>query len=70
MAYVHNEALTFRKFLSYTAISRLTTNAAVCLKIFIYKGPKMKLGSVGRADRAQSNDPVLRSLANFHIELE
>ena len=43
---------------------------AVCLRIFIYKGPKMKFGSVCRADRAQSNGPTLRSLANFHIELE
>jgi hypothetical protein len=30
----------------------------------------MKLGSVCRADRAQSNGPTMRSLANFHIELE
>ena len=30
----------------------------------------MKLGSACRADRAQSNGPILRSLANFHIELE
>ena len=27
--------------------------------MFIYKGPKMKLGSVCRADRAQSNGPIL-----------
>ena len=39
-------------------------------RIFIYKGPKMKLGSVCRADQAQFNGPTLRSLANFHIELE
>ena len=45
-------------------------NAAVCLRIFIYEGPKMKLCSVCREDRAQSNGPTLRSLANFHIELE
>ena len=45
-------------------------NAAVCLRIFIYKAPKMKLGSVCRADRAQSNVPILSSLADFHIELE
>ena len=30
----------------------------------------MKLGSVCRAYQAQSNGPTLRSLANFHIELE
>ena len=30
----------------------------------------MNLGSVCRADRAQSNGPTLRPLANFHIELE
>ena len=30
----------------------------------------MKLGSACRADRAQSNGPTVRSLANFHIELE
>ena len=30
----------------------------------------MKLGSVCRADRAQSNGSTLRSLASFHIELE
>ena len=43
-----------------------------CLRIFIYKGPKTKLGSVCRADRAQSNGLLitLRPLANFHIELE
>ena len=45
-------------------------NAAVCLRIFIYKGPKTKLGSVCRADRAQTNGSILRPLANFHIELE
>ena len=45
-------------------------NAAVCLRIFIYKGPRMKLCSVCGADRAQSNGPTLRPLANFHIELE
>ena len=27
----------------------------------------MKLGSVCRPDRTQSNGPTLRSLANFHI---
>ena len=48
----------------------LTTNAAVYLGIFIYKGTKTKLGSVCRADRAQSNGPTLRSLATFHIEFE
>ena len=36
----------------------------------MYKGPKIKLGSVRRADRAQSNGPTLRSLTNFNIELE
>ena len=30
----------------------------------------MKFGSVCRADRAQSNGPALRSLANFNIESE
>ena len=45
-------------------------NAAVCLRIFIYKGPTTKLGSRCRADRAQSNGPTLSSLANFPIELE
>ena len=45
-------------------------NAPVCLRIFIYKVPKMELGSVCRAHRAQSNGLTLRSLANFHIELE
>ena len=44
-------------------------NAAVCLTILIYKEPEMKLGSVCRADRAQSNVSTLRSLVNFHIEL-
>ena len=43
---------------------------AVCLRIFIYNGTKTKLGSVCRADQIQSNGPTLRSLANFHIELE
>ena len=45
-------------------------NAAVCLRICINKGSKMKLCSVCRADRAQSNGPTVRSLANFHIEVE
>ena len=40
------------------------------MKIFICEGTKMKLGSVCRAGRAQSNGPAMRSLANFHIELE
>ena len=30
----------------------------------------MKLGSVDRADRVQSNGSTIMSLANFHIELE
>ena len=30
----------------------------------------MKLASVCRADRAQSNGSFMRSLANIHIELE
>ena len=29
----------------------------------------MKLGSVYRADRAQSNGSAMRSLTNFHFEL-
>ena len=45
-------------------------NDAVYLRIFIYKGTKTKLGSVFKADQMQSNGPTLRSLANFHIELE
>ena len=45
-------------------------NAVVFLRIFIYNGAKMKLGSVCRADQAQSNCSTIRSLANFHIELE
>ena len=45
-------------------------NDAVYLRIFIYKGTKTKLGSVCRAHQMQSNGPTLRSLANFHIELE
>ena len=45
-------------------------NDAVYLGIFIYKGTKTKLGSVCRVDQMQSNGPTLRSLANFHIELE
>ena len=40
------------------------------LRFFIYKETKTKLGSVCRADQAQSNGPTLRSLANFHIDLE
>ena len=45
-------------------------NAALCLRNFIYKGPKMKSCSACRPDQAQSNGPTLRSVANFHIELE
>ena len=45
-------------------------NDAVYLRFFIYKGTKTKLGTVCRADQMQSNGPTLRSLANFHIELE
>ena len=30
----------------------------------------MKLGSIDRADRAQSNSPTLRYLPNLHFELE
>ena len=45
-------------------------NDAVYLRIFIYNGTKMKLGSLCKADRAQSNGPTLGSLANFNIELE
>ena len=45
-------------------------NDAVYLRISIYKGAKMNLCSVCRADRAQSNGPAMRSLANFYIELE
>ena len=35
-----------------------------------HKGTRTKLGSVCRADQMQSNGPILRSLANFNIELE
>ena len=33
----------------------------LCLRIFVYKGPKMKLGSWGTADRAQPNDLIFTS---------
>ena len=41
-------------------------NAAVCLRIFIYTRPKIKLlvGSACRADQMQSNGPTFRSLPN------
>ena len=45
-------------------------SAAVCLRIFIYKGSKITLGSVYRAVRAQSSGSHMWFLANFHIELE
>ena len=48
----------------------LTTKCCCVFKNFTCKGPKIKLGSVRRADRAQSNGSTKRSLANFHIELE
>ena len=38
------------------------------LRIFIYKGTKMKLGSVCRADQMQFNGPTLRSQTNFYGE--
>ena len=48
----------------------LTTKCGRVFENFHFKGPKMKLGSVCRADQAQSKGPTLRSLANFNIELE
>ena len=45
-------------------------NAAVHLRFFIYKGAKIKLGSVCRAKNMSSNGSTPRSLANFYIELE
>ena len=49
---------------------KLWTVATLVLGIFIYKGTKMKLGSVWRADQRQSNGPTLRSQTNFYVELE
>ena len=48
----------------------LTTKCSCVFENFIFKEPKMKLGSVCKADRAQSNGPTLRSLASFHFELQ
>ena len=41
-----------------------------CIWIFIYKGTKMKLGSVCRAKQMLQNGSTPRSLANFYTELE
>ena len=42
----------------------------MCLRIFFYKETEIKIGSVCRADRGQSNGSTIRSLGSFHIELE